>query len=682
MVLFDSTRNPRRPVFSQRGSYFITGPEKKLTKKKEQSTKTSKVRKKANVDSADIPKSSETTPAHSKVPKLLGSAGFSSSGKTKWQKNPGKNGEYRTKLDFDFSSSDDDDFQQIPVRRTPAHTNLPKDLGLTGGCKKDTNNQTPDFDDPKDELSRSCKTVLKGFDLSSSENEFEPEGTFPKSAANNAKPAESKSSREKVCDSFVEQVEEVEDTFISCVGESFVDQHDIPKTSQFEKEEFRKPPLSQKDNFSADDTIVQKPIHISPESFSPDMDTTFGQPPCESTRIHRRSSVSYKKLLGSPEDISSEASDDNKHYETCRPNVSGDEDNDESEDPFSVTAYEIQRNEKLGKKSSDEKPKPMDNEMKSDTDNSNNKKNNDLCEELHNLSLHQHDSPSDSQSVKSRKITDNIAPDNGYELKGTSSEQNFDESIEVIDVYTQTEQSMCEDDLSPLKKSLGEPGLSENTRKMVRKKSSSSIQNVTESKSDSDASEVEIKDISIQTDIRSDISEVDSNIDISIKDNDQVSPVEAIISHEKIEVTVVTSDSDKEECLSENESNCDNSEHRKDADSDNSASSEIRINERRNSDSGENASNISDIESSGESNIEPDVLSSESEDCNRNNDKKKLLKLKRKGTHKDKTDKERTSNVDDVSDDSEKYGNHLPDSQTAIEVKDAARNTWRYACIC
>ena len=639
--------------------------------------------------------SEKRTPA--KVPKTLGSAGFSSSSKSKLisseQKNPAKSSKHKAKLEFNFSSSDDEDFQKFPVKRTLAHTNLPKVLG-SADTYKNIKNQMPDLDRYDEGKSKKNKTVLKSFDLSSSEDEVEPKGnSFHKTNDNNAlsnvktceaerkacfKPLQSKHSKAKVSDSFVEKVE-VEDTFVSCVGESFVDQDTVPKGIHYGRDDFRVPTLSQNDIFSVDDTIVQKPVRISPESFSPDMDMTFDQPPCESTRIHRRSSVSYKKLLGSPEDLnSSGTSDDNKHYETCRPNVSGDLDK-EPEDPMSVTTHEVHGNENIDKKSSDETPKTF--ELKVNGDNSNDKQYNDLCKELHNLSIHQHNSLDNSQSWKpQKKIRENDALDNVPEFIGTSNEQSFDEIVEVVDVYTQTELSLPEEDLSPLKHSFSESGLSENHRKVLRKKSNSSVQSVTESDVESDVSEVEIKDMSVQTDTCLNISEVNINMNTSVNDNDQVIS-DAIISHEKIEIKEDTSDSDvdKQQDLSESESNIVNSAHRIGADSDESDSSDVKINEKGNSESEENASNISDVESTGESCSEPDDLSSESEkDCKRKDVKKKPLKLKRKGVQSNETDKKRTSGgeSDSVSDDTKRCQNHLPDVPPPTEV--TAQNTWRY----
>ena len=588
------------------------------------------------------------------------------------QKNPERSGNYRSKLDFDFSSSDDEDFQPIPLKRTPAHTNLSmKDLKSTSTCKNNNNNQKPDSNGRQVDLSKSGKKVLHVFDLSSSDSELEPVSSFIKPDAKNTKPAESKPGRAKVSDSFVAQVDEVEDTFVSCVGESFMDQHAVPKIGHVN--ELKKSTLSQKDMFSADDTIVQKPVRISSESFSPDMDITFSQPPCESTRIHRRSSVSYKKLLGSPEDLSSETSDENKHYETCRPNVSEDENNNESEDPFLVTTYEAQGNEMRNMKGPHKLTKTVKctDEVNGDLDNSMDNQNEVLCKELHSLSIHHYQSPaSDSQ-----KTSDNC----GRENAGESSEQSFDESFEVIDACTQTEQSISEDNTSPFKLSLNESNISETSRKLVRKKSSSSVQNVTTNESDSDASEVEIKDISIQTDIRSDtsISEIDANTNTSLKGNVQVNN-DAKVSGQKRQVTAVVSDSDKEESLSEYESNSGNSEHRSGADNENADSSVTGTDDRQNSDSGENVSYLSNTD---ESNRQSGGLSFESGEIPKSKaDKKKNLKLKKKDTQNDKTNTERTGtcSVDDVSGHSEKDRGHLPDSPPAAEVKNTDQNTWRY----
>ena len=639
--------------------------------------------------------SEKRTPA--KVPKTLGSAGNSKSKLiSSEQKNPAKSSKYKAKHEFNFSSSDDEDFQQFPVKRTLAHTNLPKVLG-SADTYENIKNQMPDLDRYDEGKSKKNKTVLKSFDLSSSEDEVEPKGnSFHKTNVNNAlsnvktceterkacltKPLQSNRSKAKVSDSFVEKVD-FEDTFVSCVGESLVDQDTVRKSIHYSRDDFRVPTLSQNDIFSVDDTIVQKPVRISPESFSPDMDMTFDQPPCESTRIHRRSSVSYKKLLGSPEDLnSSGTSDDNKHYETCRPNVSGDLDN-EPEDPLSVTTHEVHGNENIDKKSSDEMPKTIELKVNGNSDNFNDKQNNDLCKELHNLSIHQHNSLDNSQSWKSqKKICKNDALDNDPEFIGTSIEQSFDEIVEVVDVYTQTELSLSEEDLSPLKHSLSESGLSENHRKVLRKTSNSSVQSVTESDVESDVSEVEIKHMSVQTDTCLNISEVNINMNTSVKENDQVNS-DAIISHEKIEIKEETSDSDvdKQQDLSENESIIVNSAHRIGADRDKSDSSEVKINEKGNSESEENASNITDVESTGESCSEPDDLSSESEkDSKRKDVKKKPLKLKRKGVQSNETDKKRTSGgeSDSVSDDTERCQNHLPDVPSPTEV--TAQNTWRY----
>ena len=331
----------------------------------------------------------------------------------------------------------------------------------------------------------------------------------------------------------------VKDTYVSCIGESFIENDISNKEIENNKLDCIKKPhskekqaiklgMDQTTEFSVDDTIVQKPIRITSESFSPDIDSTFGEPQGESTRIHRRSSVTYKNLVGSPEDLNSSGTSDDKHYETCRANLSADDVFDvssESENPLIGTAVVVNGNHGAQDGNNDRKAR---NEKERKISDSLNQRSNELCEGIENLSVtfHERTPQNAEQFIEKEKFSENTCINevtaNGPHSYNAVCGQGSDNSVEVVDASAQTDASLAEKRSSPLQCSLTgtRDSFSRTQRKISGNSSGNSSGCISEDKSDlqSNISEVEVNDISVQIDaeiITREQGNMGSNSDLS-----------------------------------------------------------------------------------------------------------------------------------------------------------------------
>ena len=470
---------------------------------------------------------------------------------------------------------DDEENHHIPVKRTLAHTNLPKTLGLTDACTGGNSYTSDSHDEGK---RGGHKKVIGVLDFSSSDDDVDGndiavkdckiEPVLSDSEINEVKTNEEcgrnifggdtlknlscettdkglayhehveDSQRLEMTDSFDEKVE-MQDTYVSCVGESYVEQKSTSKERKDEnKEDCIKPDYKEildckvagrMSAFCDNDTIVQKPARVSVDSFSPDIDTTFGEPQGESTRIHRRSSVSYRKLIGSsedlvssPEDLDSSGMSSSKHYKTCVGNTSTDDlfdMSEESESPLMETALEDNANDPAKRSFTDRNLKCH--KEGSNTNNSAKNGSNDLCKELESLNI---DLESQCNSTTGNSHTEetletlngNERKTSAQEFESTTYEECSGESIEVIDACVQTDNSVTEINSSLLKYSVCKENYSfiKNSTELDRYKSENSDDCLSQNNSDihSDISEIEVKDISVQTDTYVDTGMQQNNI--------------------------------------------------------------------------------------------------------------------------------------------------------------------------
>lgn len=693
----------------------MAGSEHKSVKKKEHPSRISKSRKKIHGDEC------QKAPAHGDHADIQSRHGVCKNGNNKitssYKHGDVKSSKNKSVLDFNLSNSEDEDIQQYPVKRTFAHTNLPKAFDSVDACKIEKIGDSGSSDGSGGKSIRH-QIVLNGFDLSSSEDDFGPE-------ANNKQPASKKETtlfghkttdadaewktasslskqkpvRVKVSDSFAER-EKIEDMFVSCVGESYVDQGTIPgeqiddcvenpdKICMKEKG-LKIANFNQTCKFSVDDTILQKPVNVSDESFSLDIDVTFGQPPCESTRIHRRSSVSYKKMLGSPDDSSSSGtSDDNKHYKTCLASVSSDDLNSETDSHLIETACNTNEIKTVDESKTDTKLHTENHDGSVDAAD---RGKNELCKRLEKLNI-QHENHNGDKILHSEKhLNKDRVTDVDSELSNLASQQSFDEMIEVVDAFTQTDYSLSETSLSSLERSVSdaECHFSKDHRKVIRKKTENSEIIVSENGSDiqSDISEVEVKDMPVQTDsfLNSFVVETDT---MTKKDEVSDENIDSSESYDECQSKISqqgTSESDPDTSDQQDLSLRNDNASR--------SSRSVELNRcspyvTQNSDKDdpeceEDASSISDFESVEESNSGVENLGSKSENerSNSEGDKEKHLQLSI--TEECNTDREnsRSSSVqsDDMSKKDLNTGSflHKNDSPSHAEVKYVAKNSWR-----
>ena len=311
----------------------------------------------------------------------------------------------------------------------------------------------------------------------------------------------------------MDEKEEMQDTYVSCVGESYFEQVSQRQDENTKEKRESSDYITTKckfahriSTFSDNDTILLKPPNISAESFSPDIDMTFGEPQGESTRIHRRSSVTYRQVIGSPEDmvqspeLDSSGISEDKHYQTCIDstctstadllNSSG-----ESESPLVETVF-INSSNDTNKNSNSY----VHQKLKAYDQRKENNKKDDLCRGLGNLDIGLEDqceniSQTEDHLEFSKGSADLEADFTTHECSG--------ESIEVIDASVQTDISEVKPDSSPLNYSVCQENYS-----FIQEKSRSSRNKLESSEdcfsdnddgSQSDLSEIEVRDISTQT---------------------------------------------------------------------------------------------------------------------------------------------------------------------------------------
>ena len=308
---------------------------------------------------------------------------------------------------------------------------------------------------------------------------------------------------------------EMQDTYVSCVGESYFEQVSLRQDENTKEKRKSSDYMTTKckfahriSTFSDNDTILLKPPNISAESFSPDIDMTFGEPQGESTRIHRRSSVTYRQVIGSPEDmvpspeLDSSGISEDKLYQTCIDSSTCTSTADllnsseDSESPLVETVFINSSNDTNKNSTSYVHPK-----MKADDQRKENNANDDLCRELDSLDIGLESQCKNisrrEDGLETSKCSDNIEAEfMTHECSG--------ESIEVIDACVQTDNNETDPDSSLLNYSVCQENYN-----FIQEKSKSSRNKLESSEdcfsnnddgSQSDLSEIEVRDISTQTD--------------------------------------------------------------------------------------------------------------------------------------------------------------------------------------
>ena len=298
--------------------------------------------------------------------------------------------------------------------------------------------------------------------------------------------------------------EEMQDTYVSCVGESYFEQVSLKQDEN--TKENRKSSDYRISTFSDNDTILLKPPNISAESFSPDIDMTFGEPQGESTRIHRRSSVTYRHVIGSPEDmvqspeLDSSGISEDKHYQTCIDSTCTStadllNSSEDSESPLVETVFINSSND-----SNTNRNGCVHQELQAYDQRKGKNENDDLCKGLDNLDI-----GLENQCENISQTEDHLETSKGsanLEADFTTHECSG-ESIEVIDASVQTDNNETKHDSSLLNYSVCQENYS-----FIKEKSKSNSNKLESSKdcssdnddgSLSDLSEVEVRDTSTQT---------------------------------------------------------------------------------------------------------------------------------------------------------------------------------------
>ena len=309
----------------------------------------------------------------------------------------------------------------------------------------------------------------------------------------------------------MDEKEEMQDTYVSCVGESYFEQVSLRQDENTKEKRKSDDYIATKckfahriSAFSDNDKILLKPPNISAESFSPDIDMTFGEPQGESTRIHRRSSVTYRQVIGSPEDmvqspeLDSSGISEDKHYQTCIDSTCTStadllNSSEDSESPLVETVFINSSNDTNKNRDSYEHQN-----LKANDHIKENNEDDNLCRGLDNLDI-----GLENQCKKIRE--DGLETSKGsanLEADFTTHECSG-ESIEVIDACVQTDNNESKPDSSLLNYSVCHENYS-----FIQEKSKSNRNKLESSKdcfsdnddgSQSDLSEIEVRDISTQT---------------------------------------------------------------------------------------------------------------------------------------------------------------------------------------
>ena len=311
----------------------------------------------------------------------------------------------------------------------------------------------------------------------------------------------------------MDEKEEMQDTYVSCVGESYFEQVSLRHDDNTKEKRKSSDYITTKckfahriSTFSDNDTILLKPPNISAESFSPDIDMTFGEPQGESTRIHRRSSVTYRQVIGSPEDmvqspeLDSSGISEDKHYQTCIDSTHTStadllNSSEDSESPLVETVFVNSSND-----SNTNRNGCGHQELQAYDQRKGKNEDDNLCKGLDNLDI-----GLENQCVNISQTGDHLETSKGsanLEADFTTHECSG-ESIEVIDACIQTDNNETEPDSSRLNYSVCQENYS-----FIQEKSKSNRNKLESSEdcfsdnddcSQSDLSEIEVRDISTQT---------------------------------------------------------------------------------------------------------------------------------------------------------------------------------------
>ena len=311
----------------------------------------------------------------------------------------------------------------------------------------------------------------------------------------------------------MDEKEEMQDTYVSCVGESYFEQASLRQDENTKEKRKSSDYITTKcklahriSAFSDNDTILLKPPNIAAESFSPEIDMTFGEPQGESTRIHRRSSVTYRHVIGSPEDmvqspeLDSSGISEDKNYQTCIDSTCTStadllNSSEDSESPLVETVFINSSNDSNTNSNSYVPQKLKTNDKRKE-----NNENDDLCRGLDNLDIGlENQCKNISQREEGLETSQSSA---NIEAEFITHECSG-ESIEVIDACVQTDNNETKPDSSLLNYSVSQENYSfiqEKSRSSRNKfESSEDCFSDNDDGSQSDLSEKEVRDISTQT---------------------------------------------------------------------------------------------------------------------------------------------------------------------------------------